>query len=77
MCNQCPRRCNAPRTETEGAGHCAMPARPVVARAALHLWEEPPISGCALQCVFCQNEEISQEGFGKTISEQRLREIFR
>lgn len=64
-----------------------MPCLPVVARAALHPWEEPPISGergsgtvffsgCALGCVFCQNECISHENFGKTVTPERLREIF-
>lgn len=64
-----------------------MPALPVLARAALHPWEEPPISGtngsgtvffsgCSLGCVFCQNEEISHGNFGKTVSVARLREIF-
>jgi putative pyruvate formate lyase activating enzyme len=63
-----------------------MPALPVAARAALHLWEEPPISGtrgsgtiffsgCSLGCVFCQNEEISHRGVGKTLTVARLREI--
>jgi putative pyruvate formate lyase activating enzyme len=63
-----------------------MPALPVVARAALHRWEEPPISGtrgsgavffsgCPLRCVYCQNESISQRNFGKTISLERLRQI--
>ena len=45
ICNLCPRRCGALRTETEGRGVCRMPEAPVVARAALHQWEEPPISG--------------------------------
>lgn len=87
ICNLCPRRCGALRTETEGCGVCAMPSAAVVARAALHPWEEPPISGmagsgtvffsgCALGCVFCQNERISHENFGKTVSSARLREIF-
>ena len=64
-----------------------MPALPVVARAALHHWEEPPISGtrgagtvffsgCDLGCVFCQNSIISQEGYGKPVTVRRLREIF-
>ena len=44
ICNLCPRGCGALRTETEGYGLCGMPERPVVARAALHLWEEPPLS---------------------------------
>lgn len=65
-----------------------MPEEAVVARAALHYWEEPPISGtrgagtvffsgCNLRCVYCQNSAISQEGFGKGVSAKRLREIFR
>lgn len=87
VCNFCPRRCGALRTDTVGAGLCGMPALPVVARAALHPWEEPPISGargsgtvffsgCSLRCVFCQNEAISHGNFGKAISPSRLREIF-
>ncbi len=65
-----------------------MPSAPVCARAALHLWEEPCIagkagagtvffSGCTLGCVFCQNRSISREGFGKTLSEDELYEVFR
>ncbi len=88
ICDLCPRRCGAERTETEGRGFCAMPAGPVVARAALHRWEEPVISGtrgsgavffsgCSLRCVFCQNHDISAAGFGKPVSVARLREIFR
>ncbi len=87
ICNLCPRSCNALRTEEKGEGRCKMPSLPVVARAALHPWEEPPIagtrgsgtvffSGCALGCVFCQNEDISRENFGKTVTVARLREIF-
>jgi putative pyruvate formate lyase activating enzyme len=64
-----------------------MPEEPVLARAALHHWEEPPLSGtrgagtvffsgCSLGCVFCQNEEISQRDKGKAVTPQRLREIF-
>jgi len=64
-----------------------MPALPVVARAALHQWEEPPISGtrgagtvffsgCNLRCVFCQNSVISQAGFGRPVTVARLGEIF-
>lgn len=64
-----------------------MPERPVVARAALHFWEEPCISGkkgsgavffsgCNLRCVFCQNQQISQEGFGKEISVEQLRALY-
>lgn len=89
ICNLCPRRCNAFRTETENVGgYCKMPLLPTVARAALHFWEEPCISGkngsgavffsgCSLGCVFCQNCEISHGGFGKTVSYRRLADIFR
>ena len=63
-----------------------MPESPVIARAALHMWEEPPISGtrgsgtvffsgCSLKCIFCQNELISHQNFGRTVSLERLREI--
>lgn len=86
ICQLCPRRCGALRTETEGKGYCRMPALPVLARAALHQWEEPPISGtrgsgtiffsgCPLVCVFCQNEEISHRDVGKPVTVQRLRQI--
>lgn len=86
ICQLCPRRCGALRTETEGKGYCRMPALPVLARAALHQWEEPPISGtrgsgtiffsgCPLGCVFCQNEEISHRDVGKPVTVQRLRQI--
>lgn len=84
-CTLCPRRCGGDRTQAKG--RCRMPDHPVVARAALHPWEEPPLSGtrgagtvffsgCSLGCVFCQNDRISQQDFGKAISVQRLREIF-
>lgn len=87
LCSLCPRNCNASRTETEGRGVCRMPEMPVVAQAALHRWEEPPISGqngsgtvffsgCSLGCVFCQNEEISHRDFGKPVPVSRLRKIF-
>ena len=86
ICSLCPRQCGALRTETEGKGYCRMPAAPVAARAALHMWEEPPISGtrgsgtiffsgCSLGCVFCQNEAISHRDIGKALSPGRLREI--
>ena len=45
ICDLCPRRCGALRTEERGLGRCRMPELPVLARAALHRWEEPPISG--------------------------------
>lgn len=86
ICRLCPRRCGALRTGSEGNGDCRMPAVPVLARAALHHWEEPPISGaqgsgtiffsgCSLGCVFCQNERISHQDFGKAVSMERLRTI--
>ena len=89
MCSQCPRRCNALRTENENInGFCKMPLLPKVARADLHFWEEPVISGengsgtvffsgCSLGCVYCQNEEISHKGKGKIISYRQLADIFR
>ena len=87
-CTLCPRMCGAERTETRGEGFCRMPAGPVVARAGLHMWEEPVISGtrgsgtvffsgCTLGCVFCQNHEISAQGVGKPVTVERLGEIFR
>ena len=87
ICNLCPRQCGALRNESEGRGVCRMPAAPVVARAALHRWEEPPISGtrgsgtvffsgCSLGCVFCQNEQISHRDFGRSVTVERLRAIF-
>ncbi|MBR4098716.1 MAG: 4Fe-4S cluster-binding domain-containing protein [Clostridium sp.] len=86
LCDLCPRRCRALRTEAEGRGVCRMPEVPVLARAALHQWEEPPISGtrgsgtiffsgCSLGCVFCQNEEISHQDLGRPVTAERLREI--
>lgn len=86
ICRLCPRNCGALRTDTEGRGWCRMPEAPVVARAALHMWEEPPVSGtrgsgtiffsgCSLGCVFCQNEKISHRDFGKAVSLSRLGEI--
>lgn len=86
ICTLCPRNCGANRSETDRAGVCQMPALPVVARAALHMWEEPPISGkngsgtvffsgCSLKCIFCQNEQISHQNFGKVISVEHLCKI--
>ena len=87
LCNLCPRKCNALRDETHGEGRCGMPDAPVVARAALHMWEEPCLSGtggagtiffsgCPLGCVFCQNGQISHDHYGKVITEERLYELF-
>jgi putative pyruvate formate lyase activating enzyme len=85
-CTICPRSCNVARASGV-LGLCGMPTEPVLARAALHMWEEPCISGsrgsgtvffsgCPLKCVFCQNTQISAGGFGKQVSVSRLREIF-
>ena len=85
-CNLCPRQCNALRAET-GAGFCRMGEAPVIARAAPHYDEEPVISGtrgsgaiffsgCALRCRFCQNYPISHGNRGRTITVQRLKEIY-
>lgn len=84
-CNLCPRHCNVNRDM--GVGVCGMHTLPKVAKAYLHMWEEPCISGnggsgtiffsgCNLKCAFCQNYQISHEGFGKEISIARLAEIF-
>lgn len=86
-CTLCPRRCGAIRRNSHGGGYCAMPDTPVLARAALHHWEEPSISGtrgsgavffsgCSLHCVYCQNYSISQGRAGQPVSLTRLREIF-
>lgn len=86
VCRLCPRACGVNRVKGE-RGFCGMGVQPVVARAALHFWEEPCISGkngsgtvffsgCNLRCVFCQNQEISRGRTGKEISTDRLSEIF-
>ena len=88
ICHLCPRDCGVERTKTKAAGVCGQPSSPVAAKAMLHQWEEPCLvgdrgagtvffSGCNLRCCFCQNGVISQEGLGKAITAQRLREIFR
>lgn len=88
-CTLCPRQCRAERTEQQNnGGYCQMPSEPKVARAALHFGEEPCISGtrgsgtvffsgCSLGCIYCQNEKISHNGYGKTITPERLADIFR
>lgn len=86
LCEQCPRKCNIDRDKS--IGYCGVNTSYKVARAALHYWEEPCISGekgsgtvffsgCPLKCVYCQNSEISDKCFGKEISEERLIEIFK
>lgn len=84
-CTLCPRMCQVDRRTSRGfcqAGHTLK-----LARAALHPWEEPCISGtngsgtvffsgCTLKCIFCQNYNISHENYGKDVSTKRLSEIF-
>ena len=88
ICTLCPRECGVERTEYKTGGVCGQPSNPVAARAMLHQWEEPCLvgqhgagtvffSGCNLRCCFCQNGIISQAGYGKPITADRLREIFR
>lgn len=84
-CSLCPRNCGVDRKSTLGFCRCFSTLK--VARASLHLWEEPCISGkngagtvffsgCNLSCVYCQNEKISHGAFGKEISSDELRDIF-
>lgn len=84
LCTLCPRTCKVERSRTRGL--CGTSATLRLARAALHQWEEPPLSGtngsgtiffsgCSLRCVFCQNHRISQGLDGQDITEDRLIEI--
>ena len=84
-CTLCPRMCRVDRTRTPG--FCGCRDQLTAARAALHQWEEPCISGtsgsgtvfftgCTLRCCFCQNFSISQEGFGRELSASQLARIF-
>ena len=88
-CDICPRNCKKERQEgnVSSYGYCQVSVLPKVARAALHFWEEPCISGeegsgtvffsgCNLRCVYCQNVEIAAGVRGKTITVKRLSEIF-
>ena len=83
-CSLCARRCGIDRRNT--VGYCGASIDVSIARAALHFWEEPPISGemgsgtiffsgCSLSCVFCQNREISRGRAGKSVTVERLAEI--
>ncbi len=86
ICTLCPHQCGVDRSVK--TGFCSMGESPRIARAALHFWEEPCISGtrgsgavffsgCTLRCAYCQNYEISHQGQGKDISVRRLSDIFR
>ena len=83
-CDCCPRHCQVNRLQ--GKGYCQSGYLPRIAKAGLHMWEEPCISGlrgsgtiffsgCNLKCVFCQNYEISHENLGKEVSVAHLGEI--
>lgn len=85
-CRLCPRNCGVNRIAGQ-KGYCGMTAQLKAARAALHMWEEPVLSGkegsgtvffsgCSLGCVYCQNYEIARGETGKTLSIERLAEIF-
>lgn len=84
-CQLCPRNCRIDRTKR--VGFCGETNTLRVARASLHMWEEPPLSGangsgtvffsgCNLGCIFCQNHQIAHEHRGKEITAERLAEIF-
>lgn len=86
LCNLCPRECNVDRGLGK-MGFCKVPNHIKVARAALHFWEEPCISGeegsgtvffsgCNLRCVYCQNRKIAEGVYGKIITVDRLAAIF-
>ncbi|HWT27580.1 MAG TPA: radical SAM protein [Mobilitalea sp.] len=85
-CSLCPRDCHVDRVNGQ-IGYCREAAELIVARAALHMWEEPCISGekgsgtvffsgCAMGCVYCQNHNIAKSLTGKKITIERLSEIF-
>lgn len=85
-CNLCPRSCMAKRSEGQ-IGYCLCDDKIYVARAALHMWEEPCISGgvgsgtvffsgCNLRCVYCQNFEIAARRQGKQVTTSELSEVF-
>lgn len=85
-CILCPRNCRADRAGGQW-GYCGQTEQVRIARAALHFWEEPCISGrsgsgavffcgCNLRCVFCQNREIAIGQRGQDVTRERLAEIF-
>ena len=84
QCRQCPRACGIDRREA--VGYCGVPEEIRVARAALHMWEEPQISGtrgsgtiffcgCNLRCVYCQNRDVSRAVLGQCLSAQELIDV--
>ena len=84
LCYQCPRKCGADRKHS--LGYCRVPTDFRVARAALHMWEEPEISGvrgsgtvffcgCNLRCVYCQNREVSHAELGRMLTAEQLIDV--
>lgn len=84
-CTLCPRECKVDRRIK--TGFCGMNDQPFLARAALHYWEEPCLSGnngsgtiffsgCNMRCIYCQNHEISAKATGKIADTKRLCEIY-
>lgn len=82
LCQNCPRKCGVDR-EASDKGYCGVDATVRIARSALHLWEEPIISGtrgsgtiffagCNLRCVYCQNYEVSHKGKGRALTSREL-----
>lgn len=85
-CTLCPRNCHADRLKGE-TGYCGQTAQITAARAALHFWEEPCLSGragsgavffsgCPMRCIYCQNRDIAAGRAGRTVTEERLSDIF-
>lgn len=85
ICNLCPRGCGVNRSESYG--YCKSGENVSVARASLHMWEEPPISGasgsgtvfftgCNLGCVYCQNRKISSGQQGRELTVEELAKVF-
>ena len=86
QCTLCPRACGVERNMNM-RGFCGAPDEPRIARAALHAWEEPPISGtrgsgtvffsgCNLRCIFCQNYAVSHDALGRPVTEEELADVF-
>ena len=82
LCQNCPRKCSVDREAGE-RGYCGVSATVRIARSALHLWEEPIISGtrgsgtiffagCNLRCIYCQNYEVSHKGTGRALTSREL-----
>jgi len=87
-CTQCPRKCGVDRTKFDSGqrGFCKEPADLRIAFAGLHFGEEPLITvfggsgtifftGCTLRCAFCQNYQISQDGYGRVVSIEEFAKI--